>query len=301
MKKMINKTHIEGLLYESTLEERIAGAEAKNPGAKYISGKISVQVAEDNIITIDIYESAITKAGANNKKYPTVVQLISSPTVVANGIDAAIKVKVDSALAASDFPDKRTGEMISTFKNSGGFINIVSTVTPSATFETDILITSTTDEMVKNDDGDMEPTGALVINGLIFDFASRVIPVKFTIENPNGVEYFRNLEQNTFTKVWGNMITQEVKTTKIEESAFGDDKVVEFVSSKKKYVVTGVNKVPYDFGSEEILTVQEVQGALADRNVYLAEQKARAEANKNAPAKAAAPIAQGASNTTFNF
>lgn len=51
---MINKSHIEGLLYESTLEERVAGENAANPGAKYISGKVSVQVAEDNVITIDV-------------------------------------------------------------------------------------------------------------------------------------------------------------------------------------------------------------------------------------------------------
>ena len=39
MKKMINKSHIEGILYESTLEERESKSTA---GAKYISGKLSI-------------------------------------------------------------------------------------------------------------------------------------------------------------------------------------------------------------------------------------------------------------------
>ena len=33
MKKMINRSHIEGLIYESSLEEQTAGQAAKNPGS----------------------------------------------------------------------------------------------------------------------------------------------------------------------------------------------------------------------------------------------------------------------------
>ena len=283
MKKMINKSHVEGFLYECTLEEKTSAE-----GKVYISGKVSVEVSEDNIVTVDLFESAITKAGAGNKKYPAVKALITAPSILANGRETAVKVRIDSALDLNDWyrPD---GELISSLRNFGGFVHIIADnkFTPAATFETDILITSTQDDMSKAEDGTMEPNGNLVVNGFIFNYANAIMPVKLLVENEAGVKFFQNMEQNTFTKVWGNMITQEVKTSKVEESAFGEDKVVEYTNTKKKYVITGTNKEPYMFGDENVLTVQEVQTALANRNVKLAEAKARSEQKDNKPAQAA--------------
>jgi hypothetical protein len=304
MKKMINKSHVEGILYESTLEAKVAGDTAKNPGMQYVNGKISVMVDTDNIISVDIYEGALTSKGAQNSKFKTAMELVSAPTVVKNGADAAIKVRIDSALSLNDWyrPD---GELISSLRNFGGFIHIVSdNINPSATFDVDMLITSTTDEMQKNEDGDMEPTGALVLNGIIFDFANKAMPVKFVVENAGGVKYFQDLDQNTFTKVWGNMLTQTTTTTKTEESAFGDDKTVEYTNTRRKFVVTGTNKEPYAFGDEGVLTVAEVQEALAAREVMLASLKASTEARaktSGAATTGAAPVAKGAAGVTFNF
>lgn len=298
MKKMINKSHVEGFLYECTLEEKTSAE-----GKVYISGKVSVEVSEDNIVTVDLFESAITKAGAGNKKYSAVKALITAPSILASGRDSAVRVRIDSALDLNDWyrPD---GELISSLRNFGGFVHIIvdNKFTPAATFETDILITSTQDDMSKSEDGTMEPNGNLVVNGFIFNYANAIMPVKLLVENEAGVKFFQNMEQNTFTKVWGNMITQEVKTSKVEESAFGEDKVVEYTNTRKKYVITGTNKEPYMFGDENVLTVQEVQTALANRNVKLAEAKARSEQKDNKPAQAVK--AGGAINPAtaiFNF
>lgn len=304
MKKMINKSHIEGLLYESTLEERVAGENAANPGAKYISGKVSVQVAEDNVITIDVFESEITKKKTANQKYPTLKTLMAAPSVVNGGADNAVKVRIDSALALNDWyrPD---GELVSSIRNFNGFIHIVTDkINPSSTFEVDMLIVSSTDEMQKNADGDMEPTGSLVLNGYIFDYANKILPVRLLVENKEGVKYFRDLENNTFTRVWGNMITQTIKTTQVEKSAFGADKVVEYVNTRKKYVVTGVAAEPYDFGDESVLSVAEVKEALANREIYLADLKTRSEQarKKSGTTTGSAPIAkENAAGAKFDF
>ena len=304
MKKMINKSHIEGLLYESTLEERVAGENAANPGAKYISGNVSVQVAEDNVITIDVFESEITKKKTANQKYPTLKTLMAAPSVVNGGVDNAVKVRIDSALALNDWyrPD---GELVSSIRNFNGFIHIVTDkINPSSTFEVDMLIVSSTDEMQKNADGDMEPTGSLILNGYIFDYANKILPVRLLVENKEGVKYFRDLENNTFTRVWGNMITQTVKTTQVEKSAFGADKVVEYVNTRKKYVVTGVAAEPYDFGDESVLSVAEVKEALANREIYLADLKTRNEQarKKSGTATGSAPIAkENAAGAKFDF
>jgi len=260
MKKMINKSHIEGFLYETTMEEKVAGPNAAKPGSKYINGKISVEVTEDNIVVIDIYESEITKKGTKNQKYDTLKTIIAGSSVVANGRENAARVRIDSALSLNDWyrPD---GELISSVRNFNGFTHIVTDnkFTPAATFEVDILITSVTDDMSKSEDGTMEPNGALVVNGIIFDYADKAMPVKFLVENTNGIAYFRDLESNTFTKVWGNMVTTTTSSSKTEESAFGDAKVVEYTNSRKKFVITGTNKNAYVFGEDSVLTVKEVK------------------------------------------
>ena len=296
MKKMINKSHVEGILYESTLEERESKSTA---GAKYISGKLSIEVAENNIIIVDIFENEITKAGKKNQKYDKLQSLIGANSIVSTGKDTAVCLKIDSALSLNDWYPQ--GELVSTLRNFNGFINFISLgeLKPQATFQADMLITSTIDDMDKDENGDFIPNGALKVKGHIFDFANRIMPVEFLVENEAGVNYFRDLEPNTFTKVWGKQVTQSETIRKIEESAFGDDKVVEFTNNRRKFVITGTNKEPYMFGEEGILTVQEVQDAIANRNVYLADKKAQSE--NNAPAASAEKVVKDPSTATFTF
>ena len=39
---MINKSHIEGVLYEHALELRVSGPTSKNPGTEFIMGTVSI-------------------------------------------------------------------------------------------------------------------------------------------------------------------------------------------------------------------------------------------------------------------
>ena len=45
-KNILNKTHIEGFLYEHDLELKVTGEKSKNPNTEYIAGSISI--ATDN-------------------------------------------------------------------------------------------------------------------------------------------------------------------------------------------------------------------------------------------------------------
>mgnify|MGYP001037423218 FL=1 len=295
MKKMINKSHIEGILYESTLEERFSKSTA---GGKYISGKLSIEVAEDNVITVEIFENETTKAGKRNQKYDKLQSLIGANSIVTTGRDTAVCLKIDSALSLNDWYPQ--GELVSTLRNFNGFINFISLgeLKPQATFQADMLITSTMDDMDRDENGDFVPNGALKVKGYIFDFANRIMPVEFLVENEAGVNYFRDLEPNTFTKVWGKQVTQSETIRKVEESAFGDDKVIEFTNTRRKFVITGTNKEPYMFGEEGILTVQEVQDAIANRNVYLADKKAQSENKASASTES---VVKNPSTATFTF
>ena len=296
MKKMINKTHVEGFLYESTLEEKDSKS---TPGSKYISGKLSVKIAENNIIAVEIFENEVTKAGKRNQKYDKLLSLIGANSIVSTGDENAVCLKIDSALSLNDWYPQ--GELVSTLRNFNGFINFLSAgeVKPQATFQADMLIVATMDDMDRDENGDFVPNGGLKVKGYIFDFADRIMPVEFLVENKAGVEYFRDMETNTFTKVWGKQVTQSETVEKVEESAFGDDKVVEYTNTRRKFLITGTNKEPYMFGEEGILTVQEVQDAIANRNVYLADKKAQSE--KATPAASNEKVAKNPSTVQFKF
>lgn len=302
MKTMINRARIEGVLYESTLEEKTFEPGTQSAGQKYVSGNLSIEVEEDNVITIEIFENEITRAGNRNQKYDKILSLIDANSIVSTGRDNAVCLRVDSDISLNDWYPNGQDELVSTMRNFNGFINFLTpgNLQPQATFDLDILITSTMDETKVDEDGIVEPTGALIVKGYIFDFAKRIMPVELLVENEAGVEYFRDMETNTFTKVWGRQVNKSNVVKRVEESAFGDDKVVEYTNVKKKFLITGTNKEPYAFGEEGILTVEEVQEAIAQRNVYLADRKSRSQ-KKGKTTEKADSVVTDPTTATFTF
>ena len=51
---MINRTHIEGLLYEHDLQIRESGPNSKNPGTVFIMGNVSIATddKQENIVQV---------------------------------------------------------------------------------------------------------------------------------------------------------------------------------------------------------------------------------------------------------
>ena len=107
----------------------------------------------------------------------------------------------------------------------------------------------------------------------------------------------------TFTKVWGKINSENIKTYKEEEPAFGEAKVTEYEKNVKEWVITGTAKEPYEIGdAENGITLEEIKAKVADREVHLAEVKKRQDeyqASKVAPSAGSAGVtaAQGG----FNF
>lgn len=127
------------------------------------------------------------------------------------------------------------------------------------------------------------------VRGAIFNFRNDLLPVDFKVKNVEGMKYFEDLGATNsnpiYTKVWGKIISTTITRTSEVESAFGEAAVRTYSNSNKEWVITGTAKVPYDFGDENILTVEELTKAAQNREVYLAEVKKRAEdykANKAA-------------------
>ena len=314
MKAMLNRTHIEGYLYEHALEKKVTGPNSKNPGTEFITGTISIATDEAclNVVPVHFtYTTAMTGSGKPNATFSTLENVINGTykTCMADGKDVATKLRIDSAIGLNEFFSDRNGteELVSAKRNEGGFVHVVTDGLAEDektrnTFECDILITNV--RHVDADDDKNLPEKCIV-KGAIFDFRKSLMPVEFTAVNPNAINYFEGLEASssnpTFTKVWGRQVSETIVRTITEESAFGDASVREVKSSRKDWVITGAKAEPYDWDDESTLTAAEVNEAIKTRELTLAAMKARQDeykASKGAqPAKASNTPAAGA----FNF
>ena len=311
MKKMTNTTHIEGLLYEHKLELRESGPNSKNPGTKFIMGTVDIATDDacTNIVPVHFtYVTATTAKGATNATFTTLSNIVDGKygSVMANGKENAVKLRIDSALGLNEFYTERNGqeELVSAKRNEGGFVHVADSLaedeTIRNTFKCDMLITGVKE--VEADEEKKLPAKAIV-RGAIFDFRGALMPVEFSAVNPNAIKYFVGLGASnaspTFTCVWGRQVSETIVREIRTESAFGEDEVREVKNTRKDFVITGASKEPYAWDDESTLTANEVAEAVAARETYLATIKARQDeykASKNAATAAAAP-----SKTGFNF
>lgn len=311
MKKMINTTHIEGLLYEHKLELRESGPNSKNPGTKFIMGTVDIATDDacTNIVPVHFtYVTATTAKGATNATFTTLMNIVDGKygTVMANGKENAVKLRIDSALGLNEFYSDRNGkeELVSAKRNEGGFVHVADSLSEDETlrntFKCDILITGVKE--VEADEEKNLPAKA-IIRGAIFDFRGALLPVEFSAVNAGAIDYFLSLDASnanpTFTCVWGRQISETVVKQLRTESAFGEDEIREVKNTRKDFVITGASKEPYVWDDESSLTAVEVADAVANRETYLATIKQRQDeykASKSAASAAAAP-----SKTGFNF
>ena len=316
MKSMINKTHIEGYLYEHALEKKVSGPNSKNPGTEFISGTISIATDDAclNVVPVHFtYTTATTANGKPNATFTTLANIVDGTykTYMQEGKDGAVKLRVDSAVGLNEFYTDRNGkeELVSAKRNEGGFIHVVTDGLAEDekirnTFECDMLITN-----VRRIEADEEKNlpEKVVVKGAIFDFRKTLMPVEFTALNPNAMNYFESLEASnknpTFTKVWGRQVSETVVKTITEESAFGDASVREVKSSRKDWVITGAKAEPYLWDDDSTLTANEVNEAGKARELALAAMRQRQEEYKASKGNAIKPAAAASApaSGTFNF
>ena len=313
MKNVINKTHLEGVLYQHSLQSRVSGDNSAKPGTEFIAG--SIEIATDNemvnIVPVHFtYVTAVTSTGKTNSTYGVLKDIISGKygNVMTNGKDNAVKLRVDSAIGLNDFYVNREGkdELVSAKRNEGGFIHVVTDKLAEdeklrSTFEVDMIITGVTRKEADEERGLNEK---VVIKGAVFDFRKALLPVEFTAENPHAMDYFEGLEASAsnpvFTKLKGRQISKQIVRQITEEGAFGEPSVREVRSSEKAFLVTWAAGEPYTWDDESTITAAELTKAMADRQTYLSTVKQRYDeynASKAAPAVAKAAPAAGA----FNF
>lgn len=319
MKKIINKVHVEGRIFEFDLAEKtVQNSESKFYGKAFIGGTIDVATdnAGLNVVQVSFpFVQPVTSTGKQSPTYTALKKIMESgKTISHDGIENATMVKIDSSIALNDFYTERNGEevLVSAKRAQGGFINIVTSLNENeaarSTFECDILVNGiryVNADPEKNIDEDY-----MVVKGATFDFKNALLPVEFTLKDPNGMKFFEGLDVKpdnvVFTKVWGPIKSQTIVTRKEEESAFGGPSVKEFSRVVREWLITGTHPASsfYPLGDEKAgITAEEITKATSDREIYLAEVKKRADDYKAQKAAgtttnvAAAPAAAGG----FNF
>lgn len=319
MRKNVNTEHIEGRVYSfgeangrNMLEVKVSGEQSKNPGTTYIAGTVQVAVDEEGLNVLPVhftYVTETTKNGGKNATFAALKKLIEDGTTwVEHGKDKATKVKIDTALALNDFyvEDATRGEvLVSTKTNEGGFLSIINELCPEAernTFKTDIVITSVTH--VDADEEKKIETDYTSVRGAVFNFRNEILPVEFIVKNAAGMKYFESLDASgaepVYTKVWGRINCETKISESVEESAFGEAAVRTYERKTREWVITGTAKEPYEFGDEQVMTVEELTKAVQDREIYLADIKKRNDewkANRNAAPVASAPKAKSGAFT----
>lgn len=306
MRSNENKEKIEGYLYglddgngRDALTKRESGANSKNPGTEYIAGTILVAADEAGFNIIPVHFTYVTKNysnGKENRTYKVLEQILENgKTWLSDGKENATKVRIDASLALNEFYGQ-DGNLVITKRNEGSFVNIVndqmSPENEHNRFFMDMLITG-----VEHKDADEEKNTPeyAVVRGCVFDFKNAILPVEFVIKNSQGMKYFEGLDANSsnpvYTKVWGRINCSSVTYEERTESAFGEPIVTTRSRRTREWEITGAAENAFEFGEEDVLTVEELTKAMQDRQVHLADIKKRADdyaASKATPA--ATPI-----------
>lgn len=298
MKKTINSERIEGRLYQHNLVKKtVQNKNSANFGTEFISGTIEIATDEEGLNVVPIHFTYVvetTKNGKTNVTFGVLDNIINNSRAwVTDGKDAALKLRVNTALALNDFYTA-DGTLVSAKRNEGGFVNTIKDLAPEnerSTFSMDMVITST--NMVEADEENNIPEDYLKIRGAVFNFRNDLLPVEFTCHNPKAIEYFEKLDVSganpVFTEVRGNIVNNTIKQSITEESAFGTASVRTVSRTIREWVINWARPAEYDFGAEDVLTADELKKAMQDREVYLADVKKRTEeyrANQTANSEA---------------
>lgn len=299
MRKIENKVYLEGKVYEHKLESKVVqNTNSKNYGTPFISGTLDVATDNEclNIVTVHFtYVTEKTSTGKDNTTFSALKKIMESgKTVIEHGPDEATVVKIDTAVALNDFYTEKDGKevLVSAKRAEGGFVHILNKIEHEEEesrnkFSVDAVLRGY--KIVEKNEEKHIDEDYMILNGFIFNFRNAILPVDFVVRKSDGMKYFEHLDPSSqnliFTKLFGYINSSVIKEPRVEESAFGAPIITEYTRNIKEWVIISAAAVPYEFGDENTgITVEELQKALSDRELYLADVKKRSDDWKAAKA-----------------
>ena len=271
-----NSVSVRGYVFSHTLQAR------ETADYKYISGLVNVATDDEavNVVPVNFFVREKTKSGGTNATYANLKQIIDTNNTFENAGTDALRVRIDGAIDVNDFYN-REGELVTGKRVRGScchFLNACEAIStdkmPATQFEADVLLQAAVER--ESNDG----STYLSLQGFAFNYRGDVLPVTFSISNPEGMAFFGNEDISAtnpyFGKVWGDIRSSVVVTETEQDStqaAFGAPMVRETSRTFRTWEVVGAN---VNSGMDEsTITQEELEKGIKEREVRLADLKSR--------------------------
>ena len=295
----INNVHVEGYVFNHTLQQRVA----QRTGITYISGEINVATDNKAMNVVPVRFIYVTEKYSQSKQdnpnYAVLTQIMNDNRTFEAVGTSAMKVRIDGSIYVDDF-FTAAGQLASPKRIQASFIHFMNDGQEIAAqptkFETEMLIENV--EYKENNNGDY-----LDVKGYVFNFRGDILPVSFSARSAQAIKYFQAQDYPMLTKVWGKIDSTTIERKVEVESAFGDPAVNVTTQTLRFWEITGASPAPMEYPSDGILTDDEVVAKLAERNDRLNDLMHRWEENKAAKANpfggnVVKPVASNASPTS---
>lgn len=292
MRKNINQETIEGRIYDHALQMKtVTNKDSKNFGTEFINGHLDIATDEEGLNVIPVYYTYVTEYTKNNVINNTFVNLRqileNGKTWAKDGKEAAMKVRLTPSIALNDFYPNGGDQLVSQQRNEGGFVSFISDFNPNEKarnkFTFDVIIENVT--LISANPESNITEDFVKINAKAFNFRNDILPITLVAKDskaPGSVNYFLSLNASAsnpvYTKVIGEIVNTTVTINKQMENAFGGMMVDTSTRQEREWIVTWAQPQPYVFDITETITREELDKAIADRNIHLEEVKAQAKA-----------------------
>ncbi len=280
-----NSVLIEGVVIENGLDYRTIER------GRAIGGNLIVRVAADNDVPVNFFSAETKVDGGKSKVFDSLVTIMEQyKSAAKHSMEEAERVKITGGRLESNEFYSGSGQLISTFRIRSNFVNrVTAKLSPGVSFQVEIFVQGITDEVV-----DDEPTGRVMIKGIVPMYGGRVSVLNFFVEDANGIRYIQdNYSVGDTVKIAGTIRNEVQEVTKAEEMEFGDDIVTTYERTKRELIVTRGSK-PYE---ENTFDPELIKQAMVERETQLNNLKEKA--TKPAAPKADTGFSGGKGDVPF--
>jgi hypothetical protein len=284
MRQAPNKVEIVGILSEVDIKEGVG----KASGKAYVMGEMKIKVEQDvngetqNIeVPVSLFATKEKKAGGINPAYEAIQKIKTEYTSIAACGDEskATCVKIERGELGENAFYGGTGTLVSMPRIRTSFTKRISPAEcdSKAIFQVTIVIGKIADE-VKNG----EPTGRLLIKGIIPQYGDKVDVVDFVVASDDAINHIRAHWYEGDTVTVAGKINFSSKTIREEKQVgFGEPLVEEKTVSVKELVILSGSASGLD--GDAAYDSDEINLALKNRMATL--EKAKQDmTRKTAPA-----------------
>ena len=301
LRQAFNNVHIIGRLNEINLTERDSAKDNRH----YVSGEVTFLVDqaiggidETEVIPVRVFAFEKKSNGDSNPSFTNIKDLMTHGISVAATGDAtkADVYECNCRVQENNFLG-RDGVMVSSNQISSGFFTKRSTtaVEEEATFEQEVVIAQVFDE-TRND----EPTGRLVIDGLVVQWNGAPDKIRYVVESPDAISYIeQNWEAENTVKLSGKIRygSEKVELEIADSTAFGEAPTRVRTHTIHDFVVTAGSS-PYD--EDMAYNCEEVATALAERKANT-ERRLKEQKSSDNSGASATPATPKASRLSRGF